>query len=248
MHIEFDLQPPVTAIYFEGYFNEYSYGDLALDDLELSKGPCRDKLQSIEWSEWSECSVSCGQGLRTRRRICAGQNKSRECENAPAALVESEMCLQAECIALPSKSPEWSEWSAWSECTPAVNCSESYQFRIRKCLNRELGLCAGEATDYRSCPKCVKKEDATDESSVGKKLLKRASLFENLVWYLSRRIRSSSSTSGSGITKNFSNGSSSLYVASTKFADSTGSEVPLLKNKQSSNAILATFQLKYYTG
>ena len=46
-----------------------------------------------EWGEWTDCPVSCGQGVRTRRRNCAASRGSTF-EHCPEPLVESEVCSE----------------------------------------------------------------------------------------------------------------------------------------------------------
>ena len=46
-----------------------------------------------EWGEWIDCPVSCGQGVRTRRRNCAASRGSTF-EHCPEPLVESEVCSE----------------------------------------------------------------------------------------------------------------------------------------------------------
>lgn len=75
-----------------------------------------------DWSEWSKCSVSCGQGFRKRTRSPIGPLK-RLCQSEN--LVETEPCMGSSpansCHSDPSPC-ELSDWSVWSECSSA--CGE----------------------------------------------------------------------------------------------------------------------------
>ncbi|XP_058879421.1 SCO-spondin [Acipenser ruthenus] len=62
------------------------------------------------WSTWSECSVNCGAGERTRNRTCEETPSSQPCT---AETVQREECQLAACPV----SCVVSEWSAWSECS-----------------------------------------------------------------------------------------------------------------------------------
>ena len=47
------------------------------------------------WSDWGQCSATCGHGTRTRNRECIGpDNNYAKCY---AALTEDELCMTAEC-------------------------------------------------------------------------------------------------------------------------------------------------------
>ena len=57
-------------------------------------------LKSLEselhqWGEWTECPVSCGEGVRTRRKNCAYTRSQNSFENCPEPLVQSETCPES---------------------------------------------------------------------------------------------------------------------------------------------------------
>lgn len=66
-----------------------------------------------EWGEWSECSLDCGGGTRTRtfNVKVAAQNRGLECSNPAIGDVETESCNTHQCPVECQGS-----WKNWSDC------------------------------------------------------------------------------------------------------------------------------------
>lgn len=96
----------------------------------------KNKMEGT-WSTWSQCSVSCGTGIRTKKRECASTNT---CEG-PNVIKES--CKMPNC----DSSIDWSGWSDWSNCN-----NDNQQFRKRHCLvHASNGVCQGANQEFRQC-------------------------------------------------------------------------------------------------
>ncbi|XP_071432919.1 adhesion G protein-coupled receptor B2 isoform X1 [Pithys albifrons albifrons] len=105
-----------------------------------------------EWSQWSVCSLTCGQGSQVRTRSCVSSpygtlcsgllRETRTCNNTATCPVEG----------------QWLEWGAWSRCS--VTCANGTQQRTRKCSVSAHGWaeCRGAHADARECsnPTCPK--------------------------------------------------------------------------------------------
>lgn len=112
--------------------------------------PCKvgssevDKQRSGQWScwtDWSECSVSCGVGVRTRKRECLD---SDTCEGP--RLVR-EVCDMPSCESMRG----WDIWSRWTPCD-----GDRQQHRKRQCLQIGNGMCRGSNREMRDClPDCI---------------------------------------------------------------------------------------------
>ncbi|XP_007438326.2 adhesion G protein-coupled receptor B2-like, partial [Python bivittatus] len=103
-----------------------------------------------EWSQWSVCSLTCGQGTQVRTRSCVSSpygtlcsgllRETRTCNNTATCPVEG----------------QWLDWGSWSRCS--VSCSNGTQQRTRKCsvLAHGLAECKGAHADARECynPEC----------------------------------------------------------------------------------------------
>jgi hypothetical protein len=96
-----------------------------------------------EWSEWSACSVDCGQGVQQRQKNCLkkqigpnGEIISEElidnnkwlCDNNGQDIVEFKDCELPQC-------EMYSEWSEWSLCSRV--CGGVHQ-RQRDCVGNNL--------------------------------------------------------------------------------------------------------------
>ncbi|KAM7408879.1 hypothetical protein PAMA_002550 [Pampus argenteus] len=103
-----------------------------------------------EWSQWSSCSVTCGQGSQVRTRTCVSPygthcsgplRESRVCNNTAPCPVDG----------------QWQEWSSWSDCS--VTCANGTQQRTRQCSAAAHGgsECRGHWAESREChnPDCT---------------------------------------------------------------------------------------------
>lgn len=103
-----------------------------------------------EWSSYSGCSVTCGEGTQTRTRYCnspSPSNGGSECEGN--ASEESVCDVSQPC----PENGKWGLWSPWSSCS--ATCNEGVISRIRQCNDPPPSnggsQCIGDATEKVSC-------------------------------------------------------------------------------------------------
>nr|CAJ65510.3 HyTSR1 protein [Hydra vulgaris] len=96
-----------------------------------------------EWTEFSDCSVTCGIGFATKTRYCTKpppQFGGRDCEGN---LVESKSCQATECPVDGS----WSDWNDPSVCS--ATCGSGHKIKKRLCNNPKPAFggkdCVGDA-------------------------------------------------------------------------------------------------------
>ncbi|XP_072292326.1 adhesion G protein-coupled receptor B3 isoform X2 [Eucyclogobius newberryi] len=97
-----------------------------------------------EWSQWSSCSVTCGQGSQVRTRTCASPYGS----HCGGPLRESRVCNNTAPCPVHGV---WEEWSPWSLCS--FTCGRGHRTRTRMCAPPQHGgrACDGPETQTKLC-------------------------------------------------------------------------------------------------
>lgn len=97
-----------------------------------------------EWSQWSTCSVTCGQGSQVRTRTCVSPYGT----HCSGPLRESRVCNNT---ALCPVHGVWEEWSPWSLCS--FTCGRGQRTRTRACTPPQYGgrPCEGPETHHKPC-------------------------------------------------------------------------------------------------
>ncbi|XP_060742765.1 A disintegrin and metalloproteinase with thrombospondin motifs 20-like [Tachysurus vachellii] len=113
--------------------------------------PCND-TPCPDWSisEWTECTVTCGKGVKRRQVFCvlAEERLSDELcdtDTKPRAIGS---CVHSECAA-------W-QVGAWSTCT--VTCGHGYQMRAVRCVSGVYG----KTMDDRECNAASRPQDSQE--------------------------------------------------------------------------------------
>ena len=103
-----------------------------------------------KWSEYSVCSVKCGEGFQERIRICNNPIPQYGGQDCPGKAIEKIKC--------DTKKPcpihgQWTRWFAWEPCS--VVCGEGVHRRYRECTNPAPAYggskCPGESFQQKVC-------------------------------------------------------------------------------------------------
>uniref|UniRef100_A0A5S6Q5X9 Spondin-1 n=1 Tax=Trichuris muris TaxID=70415 RepID=A0A5S6Q5X9_TRIMR len=97
------------------------------------------------WSDWSDCSQTCGRGMKERVRtiLSPAQNGGQPC---PVELVEKARCRLRPCSVI----CRISSWSSWSACS--ASCGTGVQIRQRTAKNpHKQPECPAQQTEKRMC-------------------------------------------------------------------------------------------------
>nr|XP_061804441.1 adhesion G protein-coupled receptor B1 isoform X3 [Nerophis lumbriciformis] len=118
------------------------------EDVDKSLGgqqnPQTDSASGEEWSAWSVCSATCGEGWQSRTRFCVSSSYSTQCSGP---LQEQRTCNPAVCPVAGA----WDEWSPWSLCSST--CGRGYRSRTRTCTPPQFGgdPCEGPEKQTKFC-------------------------------------------------------------------------------------------------
>uniref|UniRef100_A0A8C4YYC2 Adhesion G protein-coupled receptor B1-like n=1 Tax=Gadus morhua TaxID=8049 RepID=A0A8C4YYC2_GADMO len=98
-----------------------------------------------EWSQWSVCSVTCGEGWQGRTRTCVTSIFTTQCTGP---LRENRPCNNS---AVCPVDGAWDEWAPWSLCSST--CGRGFRERLRSCKQPEHGgePCTGPKKQTKYC-------------------------------------------------------------------------------------------------
>ncbi|CAN9498609.1 unnamed protein product [Ophioblennius macclurei] len=114
------------------------------------------------WSDWSECSVTCGLGVQTRDRML--KSDPAECSQE---LQQTQKCMMPEC----PRDCLVSEWSEWSECNKSCGKGHTVRTRMVKLEPQFGGSICPETIQRKKCKirKCRMKTQMDGGDGGGKR-------------------------------------------------------------------------------
>ncbi|KAG7474731.1 adhesion G protein-coupled receptor B1-like isoform X8 [Solea senegalensis] len=109
------------------------------------QSPQTDSTSGEEWSAWSVCSATCGEGWQSRTRFCVSSSYSTQCSGP---LREQRPCNNS---AVCPVHGAWDEWSPWSLCSST--CGRGFRSRTRTCAPPQFGgdACDGPGSQTKFC-------------------------------------------------------------------------------------------------
>ncbi|XP_060581396.1 SCO-spondin-like [Ruditapes philippinarum] len=119
-------------------------------DIETcNAGPCPvDGTWSV-WSDWTECTLTCGNGTKLRNRSCDFPDGVPQGNNCLGAVSETDVCNTDLCPI----DGKLDSWGSWSVCS--ATCGGGSQSRQRACIfddNAPPGLnCTGNLSESQAC-------------------------------------------------------------------------------------------------
>ncbi|XP_078333125.1 SCO-spondin-like isoform X2 [Crassostrea virginica] len=102
-----------------------------------------------DWMRWSPCSVTCGDGSKTRARMCDNPAPSNGGKICSGNAYDMQQCSETICPV----DGVWSDWSAWSSCSST--CGGGTKSKSRDCDNPAPAhggnYCIGDSTENITC-------------------------------------------------------------------------------------------------
>ncbi|XP_060591795.1 uncharacterized protein LOC132746607 [Ruditapes philippinarum] len=100
-----------------------------------------------QWSSWTSCDVTCGNGKHLRLRTCTNQfATTNDCIGESLQIRE---CTIGNCTV----NGQWAYWSSWTSCD--VTCGKGRRLRTRRCTDptpeNEGRDCIGESLQSSQC-------------------------------------------------------------------------------------------------
>nr|XP_039251978.1 SCO-spondin-like isoform X1 [Styela clava] len=129
------------------------YDTNTFDVQTCDRGPC---YTLSLWSDWSKCTRSCGEGIRTRSKSCqtiGGRRVSDSfCTDLLGERFETQDCNLGDCH-------RFTDWGSWTACS--VPCGSGEQQKRRRCetvsgIQASDSQCSTDRRDFFITIKCFK--------------------------------------------------------------------------------------------
>ncbi|XP_064626790.1 A disintegrin and metalloproteinase with thrombospondin motifs adt-1-like isoform X3 [Lineus longissimus] len=117
----------------------------ATEERNCAEDPCPVDGYWKPWTDWTDCSVSCGGGTQNRSRECVpGKYGGSNCSGEWS---ETRVCGEKPCPV----DGVWEKWQDWSTCT--VSCDGGTKGRVRGCSGPLHGgkNCTGPWKEEEAC-------------------------------------------------------------------------------------------------
>jgi len=102
-----------------------------------------------DWSEWSNCSLPCGNGTSMRVRTCDNPNPVNGGNECQGPANETQMCNTHHCPV----DGGWGNWTVWGSCSKT--CGDGTEIRSKPCDSPAPAYggnnCSGQGTESRRC-------------------------------------------------------------------------------------------------
>lgn len=109
-------------------------------------GQCQTNGGWSMWSDWSPCSVTCGNGTSTRIRSCNDPAPAVNGHDCIGQRIDTKSCSLAACPV----DCAWSQWSTWSNCSQSCNGIQ-YRKRDKTEPVNNGKKCIAASYEKRSC-------------------------------------------------------------------------------------------------
>ncbi|XP_060585916.1 A disintegrin and metalloproteinase with thrombospondin motifs adt-1-like isoform X4 [Ruditapes philippinarum] len=118
---------------------------------ECSNDNCPVDGRWAQWSSWTLCDVTCGNGKHLRLRTCTNPVPMNKGSYCIGERLQSSECSKENCPV----NGQWAHWSSWTSCD--VTCGKGTRQRSRTCKNpvpANGGLeCTGATIETDECSK-----------------------------------------------------------------------------------------------
>merc|ERR1712226_217434 len=102
-----------------------------------------------QWGDWGQCSESCGQGSRSRSRVCDSPPPAPGGQDCVGGDTDTEGCFLQDCPV----NGNWGGWEGWSACS--ATCGDGVQSRRRYCDSPSPSgggqFCPGDDRSTQNC-------------------------------------------------------------------------------------------------